>query len=168
MLRKSDKGSASGDGTVKPSALWLWNMSVELPFAPVDTIIRQQAGTLRVSSDAVTALAERIQAEGARVAVDAAERADEDGRKTIMATDFDVTDVPDQSRLTLPIAPIDRIARLDIPDRYRVGVDARLALAAHLEEFATDVASGAAILARHANRRTVQAEDIETYFQLLE
>lgn len=163
-MREGDRG----DGTVKPSESWLCTMSVELPSAPVDTIIRRQAGTLRVSADAVTALAKRIQAEGARVATDAAERADMDGRKTIMAGDFGARDVPEQTSLVLPIAPVDRIARLDIPDRYRVGVDARLALAEYLESYADDVARGATILARHADRRTIQAEDIETYFELIE
>ena len=70
--------------------------------------------------------------------------------------------------LTLPVAPIDRIARLRIDDRYRVGVDARIALADILEDYADNVASAAATLARHADRRTVQAEDIETYFALFE
>jgi len=35
-------------------------MSVELPFAPVDAIIRRNAGSLRVSADAAEALATRI------------------------------------------------------------------------------------------------------------
>jgi histone H3/H4 len=70
--------------------------------------------------------------------------------------------------LELPIAPIDRIARLRIDDRYRVSMDARIALADILEDYADNVASAAATLARHADRRTIQAEDIETYFALFE
>jgi len=35
-------------------------MSVELPFAPVDGIIRRNAGDLRVSADAAEELARRI------------------------------------------------------------------------------------------------------------
>ncbi|WP_435196094.1 histone family protein [Natronomonas sp. EA1] len=140
-------------------------MSVELPFAPVDTIIRRNAGNLRVSADAAEELARRIQQRGAALAVDAAEQATADGRKTLMAADFDAPDV-DKDDLELPIAPVDRIARLDIDDRYRVSMDARVALAAVLEEYADTVAAAAAILARHAARRTVKAEDIETYFEL--
>jgi len=49
-------------------------MSVELPFAPVDGIIRRNAGDLRVSADAAEELARRIQAHGAELAIDAAER----------------------------------------------------------------------------------------------
>jgi histone H3/H4 len=85
-----------------------------------------------------------------------------------MAADFGVEQVVTREDLTLPVAPIDRIARLRIDDRYRVGVDARVALADILEDYADNVASAAATLARHADRRTVQAEDIETYFALFE
>ncbi|MCD2201896.1 histone family protein [Halobacterium sp. KA-6] len=143
-------------------------MSVELPFAPVDTIIRRHAGDLRVSADAAEELARRIQRRGASLAQDAAERAAADGRKTLMATDFGVDEVPDADELTLPVAPVDRIARLDLDDRFRVSKDARVALADLLESFASDAAEGAAVLAEHAGRRTVQAEDVQTYFELVE
>lgn len=143
-------------------------MSVELPFAPVDAIIRRNAGSLRVSADAAEALARRIQDHGASLAVDAADAATADGRKTLMASDFGVHQVVDRADLELPIAPVDRIARLDIGDSYRVSMDARIALADILEDYADNVAAAAVTLAHHANRRTVQAEDIETYFSLFE
>jgi histone H3/H4 len=143
-------------------------MSVELPFAPVDTIIRRNAGDLRVSAGAAEELARRIQRHGAELAVDAAEVASADGRKTLMASDFGVTATLDGDDLELPIAPVDRIARIDIGDSYRVSMDARIALADILEDYADNVASAAATLARHADRRTVKAEDIETYFALFE
>ncbi|MFC6826618.1 histone family protein [Halopelagius fulvigenes] len=143
-------------------------MSVELPFAPVDTIIRRNAGELRVSADASEELARRIQRRGSDLSADAAERAEEDGRKTLMAEDFGVEQVVEREELELPIAPVDRIARLDIDDRYRVSMGARIALADILEDYADNVASAAAKLARHADRRTIQAEDIETYFALFE
>lgn len=142
-------------------------MSVELPFAPVDTIIRREAGDLRVSSEATEALARHIQSYGASLAEDAATSATADGRKTLMIEDFaDMEPASTHDSLTLPIAPVDRIARLKIDDRYRVSMDAREALAAQLEAWATDVAEGAATLARHAGRRTVQAEDVNTYLEL--
>ena len=145
-------------------------MSVELPFAPVDAIIRRHAGDLRVSADAAEELARRIQDHGARLAADAAQRATEDGRKTVMSMDFGIpeAELSDRDDLALPVAPVDRIARLDIDHTYRVAMDARVALAELLEEYATDAASSAVLLAEHAGRRTVQAEDIETYFQLVE
>ena len=143
-------------------------MSVELPFAPVDTIIRRQAGDLRVSSGAAEELARQVETHGATLAVDAADHAGDDGRKTLMAQDFGVEQVVSRRELELPIAPIDRIARLRIDDRYRVSMDARIALADILEDYADNVASAAATLARHADRRTIQAEDIETYFALFE
>lgn len=143
-------------------------MSVELPFAPVDNIIRRNADGLRVSAAAAEVLAEHIQERGAALAVDAAERARADGRKTLMAADFDVGDPPVRDDVALPIAPVDRIARLRIDDRFRVGADARVALAASLEAEADAVAAGAALLARHADRRTVKAEDLETYLALRE
>jgi len=143
-------------------------MSVELPFAPVDGIIRRNAGELRVSADAAKELARRIQSHGAALAVDAAEQATADGRKTLTAGDFGVERVVSREELSLPVAPVDRIARLRIDDRYRVGVDARIALADILEDYADNVANAAATLAGHADRRTVQAEDIETYFALFE
>jgi histone H3/H4 len=141
-------------------------MSVELPFAPVDSIIRRNAGELRVSADAAEELARRIQEHGSTLAIDAAERATTDGRKTLMAADFDVEQVVDREELELPVAPVDRIARLRIDDSYRVSMEARVALADVLEDYADNVASAAAILAHHADRRTIQAEDIETYFAL--
>jgi histone H3/H4 len=143
-------------------------MSVELPFAPVDTIIRRNAGGLRVSADATEVLARHVQERGAALAVDAAERAEADGRKTLMATDFGATETPPAEDLELPIAPVDRIARLDIDDRYRVGTDARVALAQQLEREADRVARAAALLAEHADRRTVIAADVETYLALPE
>ncbi|WP_135366379.1 histone [Halosimplex halophilum] len=142
-------------------------MSVELPFAPVDTIIRRNAGSLRVSAEAAEELARRIQRRGAERAVEAADVATADGRKTLMASDFGTEPAGDKDDLELPIAPVDRIARLDIDD-YRVSMDARLALAAELEGFADEVAAAAADLARHADRRTVKAEDVEAYFRLSE
>ncbi|MFC6615356.1 histone [Halopenitus salinus] len=143
-------------------------MSVELPFAPVDQIIRRNAGDLRVSADAAEALARRVEGHGASLAEDAAEHATDDGRKTLMASDFGVEQVVDREDLVLPVAPVDRIARLEIDDGYRVGMDARIALADVLEDYADNVAGAAATLARHADRRTIQAEDIETYFALFE
>ncbi len=141
-------------------------MGVELPFSPVDAIIRRNAGGLRVSADATTELAERIQQHGAALAVDATARADENGRKTLMAADFGVESVPHKDAVALPIAPVDRIARLDIDDRYRVSMDARIALASILESYADDIARAAALLARHADRRTINGSDIVTYFEL--
>ncbi|ELY56629.1 histone family protein [Natronolimnohabitans innermongolicus] len=143
-------------------------MNVELPFAPVDTIIRRNAGDLRVSADASEELATRIQEHGSELAVDAATAASSDGRKTLMAEDFGVEQVVDKDDLELPVAPVDRIARLNIDDRYRVSMDARVALADILEDYADNVARAAAILAHHADRRTITEDDIETYFSLFE
>jgi histone H3/H4 len=142
-------------------------MSVELPFAPVDTIIRRNAGDLRVSAEAAEELARRIQEHGAGLAGEAAERATRDGRKTLMAGDFGGEGADASAAdLELPIAPVDRIARLDIDDSYRVSMDARVALAGILEVYADRVAAAASTLARHARRRTVKAEDIEAYYDL--
>lgn len=141
-------------------------MSVELPFAPVDGLIRRNADGLRVSAEATEELASRIETRGATLAATAADRATRDGRKTLMVTDFEVDAVPDKADLALPIAPVDRIARLDIDDRYRVSMDARVALASRLETYADEVATGAATLARHADRRTIKAEDVAVYLEL--
>jgi histone H3/H4 len=141
-------------------------MSVELPFAPVDAVIRRNADGLRVSAGAAEELARRIQERGAALATTAADEATRDGRKTLMPSDFGVEGVPDKDGLELPVAPVDRIARLDIDDDYRVAMDARVALADILESFADDVAAAAADLARHADRRTIKAADVETYFEL--
>lgn len=143
-------------------------MSVELPFAPVDEIIRRNAEDYRVSAEAAEVLALQIQDYGARLAETAADEATEDGRKTLMASDFDVQQVVKKDDLTLPIAPVDRIARMNINDTYRVSMDARIALADILEEFADNIAEKAAILADHAGRKTIKAADIETYFELFE
>lgn len=141
-------------------------MSVELPYAPVDTLIREAAPEMRVSSGAAEELALRIQDKGASLAVEAAEKASEDGRKTIRAEDFDFEKHRiSKESLILPVAPVDRIARLRV-DNYRVRKEARLALAVHLEAWATEVAEASAKLARHAGRRTVQQEDVKAYFDV--
>ena len=49
-------------------------MSVELPSAPVDSVIRRNADGLRVGSDATEELARRIQDRGAELARAAARR----------------------------------------------------------------------------------------------
>ena len=141
--------------------------TVELPYAPVDSLIREAAPGMRVSSGAAEELASRIQDKGAVLAVEAAKRAEENGRKTIRTGDFEFG-ASDASKedLTLPVAPVDRIARLRL-DSYRVSEEARLALAAHLEGWARGVAEAAAKLAEHAGRRTVQREDVEAYFEVL-
>lgn len=141
-------------------------MSVELPFAPVDALIRRNAADFRVSAKAAEALAGHIQEHGAELAVEAANRADAEGRRTLRTVDFDIEDTPTRGELALPIAPIDRIARLRIDDDYQVAESARLALAARLEDYADTIAAGATLLARHADRRTVKAEDIDTYVVL--
>lgn len=141
-------------------------MRVELPFSPVDTLIRTRADDLRVSADAAEALARQIQEEGSEIAVEAAGKTDSDGRKTIMVEDFGRGEVPSRGSLTLPIAPVDRIARLDLDESFRVAEDARLVLADMLEERAIEIAAGARKLAEHAGRRTIQAEDIELYVEL--
>ncbi len=141
-------------------------MSVELPFAPVDEVIRRNADGLRVSAEAAEELARKIQQEGAQRATVAAKRADKDGRKTLMAADFDRDTLPEKEALALPIAPVDRVARLDIDDRYRVSMDARIALASELEAYADTVAAAAALLARHADRRTIKSDDIQLYTEL--
>lgn len=142
------------------------SMSVELPFAPVDGIIRRNVGDARVSAAAAEALARHIQEYGASLAVEAARHADEAGRRTLQAGDFDVDDPPTRTELTLPIAPVDRIARLRIDDSYQVSEGARLALAKRLEDYGDKVAEGALLLAEHADRRTVKAEDIDAYVTL--
>lgn len=141
-------------------------MRVELPVSPVDSLIRTRAEDLRVSADAAEALALEIQRIGAEIAARAAQRTAADGRKTVMVEDFDSPSVPERRELTLPIAPVDRIARLDLEDRYRVSEDARLALAAELEDRATEIAAGARELAEHAGRRTIQGEDVELFVEL--
>jgi histone H3/H4 len=83
-----------------------------------------------------------------------------------MVSDFGAETVPDKGTLDLPIAPVDRVARLDIDDRYRVSMDARIVLAAQLEAYAEEIAAAAAFLARHAGRRTIKSEDVEGYFEL--
>ncbi|MDY6775049.1 MAG: histone [Halobacteria archaeon] len=142
--------------------------TVELPFAPVDSLIRDADPDIRVSAGASERLAEVIQRKGAEVAAEAAEKATEDGRKTVMADDFGFETHPaevSKDEVGLPIAPVDRIARLDIQN-YRISKEARLVLADYLEDWAKDIAASAADLARHAERRTVQSEDIDAYLEI--
>jgi histone H3/H4 len=141
-------------------------MSVELPFAPVDAVIRRHAGSLRVSSEATEELARRIQRHGATLASEAASRATEEGRKTLRTADFETDTEAGTDDIELPVAPVDRIARLDIDDQYRVSMDARVTLAHILETYAGRVAAAAAVLARHAGRRTITLADVETYSEL--
>jgi histone H3/H4 len=142
------------------------SMSVELPFAPVDAVVRRHAGSLRVSSEATEELARRIQDHGAALASEAADRATDEGRKTLQAADFEAETETETADPELPVAPVDRIARLDIHERYRVSMDARVTLARILEAYAGRIAAAAAVLARHAGRRTITLADVETYYEL--
>ena len=142
-------------------------MSIELPFAPVDAIIRRNAGGLRVGSEATEELARLIQIEGANIAMEAAEVAKRNGRKTIHEEDFKIDGLGIKKEIVLPIAPIDRIARSEIDDRYRIGSDARLILAEYLENYADEKVKKSAILARHAGRKTIQKEDVEVCIKIL-
>ncbi|PTD93906.1 histone [archaeon SCG-AAA382B04] len=59
----------------------------------------------------------------------------------------------------LPLAPVDRIIRNG--GAQRVSEEAREALAKVLEDYGEEVSEEAVKLARHANRKTVKAEDID-------
>ncbi len=59
----------------------------------------------------------------------------------------------------LPLAPMERL--LKKAGAPRVGEDAKLALAEVLEDFAQRLGQKAALLAGHAGRKTVKAEDIK-------
>ncbi len=142
--------------------------NVELPYAPVDSLIRDAVKDKRVSREAAEKLAQEIQEKGAAVSEEASRRTEDDGRKTIRPQDYSFdADVPSIDELTLPVAPVDRIARLRAED-YRVSREARLALTLYLENWAEDVSEGAGKLAEHADRRTVLAEDVETYLEISE
>ena len=141
-------------------------MSVELPFAPVDSLIREADPDIRVSSSAAEELAYKIQEKGSQLAAEASKNTRNDRRKTIMPEDFEFeTELRDKDTLTLPIAPVDRIARLDIDD-YRMSNDARIALTSFLEEWTKEAAEKSVKMARHSGRRTVQGKDVEAYFDI--
>ncbi len=142
-------------------------MSVELPFAPVDSIIRRADPNIRVGGGAPKELAKKIQEKGAKKAKEAADIARKDNRKTLMAEDIEEIEVTSDSEdnFILPLAPIDRIARLEIED-FRVSEDARKSLASYLEKWGLDVAESACQLAKHSGRRTVKEEDITAYFEI--
>jgi histone H3/H4 len=63
---------------------------MSLPNAPIERIIRK-AGAERVSKDAVEELREALEEVGDEVARDAVEMADHAGRKTVKASDVEMS-----------------------------------------------------------------------------
>lgn len=61
--------------------------------------------------------------------------------------------------MELPLASVDKLIRR--AGAHRVSEDAARELSSHLEETAIDVAREGIMLAQHAGRKTVKAEDIE-------
>ena len=61
--------------------------------------------------------------------------------------------------MRIPLASADKLIRKG--GAYRVSEGAAEELIAYLEELATRIAREAIILARHAGRRTIKAEDIK-------
>jgi len=59
----------------------------------------------------------------------------------------------------IPLAPIERILHQE--GGYRVSEEAAIRLRDIVERFARDIARLSADMARHANRRTVKAEDVD-------
>lgn len=63
----------------------------------------------------------------------------------------------------LPLAAMEKILKRGGADR--VGEDAKAELRDQLEEYAMKIASSAASYAKHANRKTIKAEDITLAFK---
>lgn len=142
-------------------------MNSELPFAPIDSIIREADPNIKVGSDAPKKLAKEIQEEGSEKAKEASEIAKKNDRKTLMLEDLKKIGIVEntQNDLIIPLAPVDRIARLKIED-FRVSEEARKGLAHYLENWSLQIARDICKIARHAGRKTVKAEDVEIYFEI--
>lgn len=65
----------------------------------------------------------------------------------------------------IPYAPVERLIRSAGADR--VSVTAGIALAEILEQYGLEIAEEAIVLAKHAKRKTVKAEDIKLAMERL-
>lgn len=133
----------------------------------VDQFIRAGlSGDHRVGTDSISLLRQVLKSYVERVIQRGWENAQAADRATIRAADIDVEQIPSKDALQLTISSTKEISRNVLPDAAQVSSDAVLSMVSIVEEYGQTIIRCAELFMKHAGRNTLQAADIELYFEL--
>lgn len=87
-------------------------------------------------------------------------------RKTVQPIDIGVEQVGSKDQVQLALNPARNLCKQTVPSGGRISGDTVLAMVGILEEYIETVLIAAQLFMKHADRKTLTADDIDLYFEL--